>query len=43
MTGTLRSDFSSDTKAVRIKDRGWPEASRRVDKFAYPRYVNLVD
>jgi hypothetical protein len=25
-TGTLRSDFGSDTKAVGIKDRGWPEA-----------------
>jgi hypothetical protein len=33
----------SDTKAVRIKDRGRPEASRRLDKSAYPRHIELDD
>ena len=26
---------------VRIKDRGWPEASRRLDRFAYPRHIQV--
>jgi hypothetical protein len=34
---------TSDTKAVRIKDRGWPEARRRLDKFAYARHIKLDD
>jgi hypothetical protein len=29
----------SDTKAVRIKDRDWPEASRSLDRLVYPRHI----
>jgi hypothetical protein len=28
---------------VRIKDRGWTEASRRLERFAYPTIYQLVD
>src|SRR6267154_2341002 len=26
-----------------LKDRGWPEASRGLDRFAYPRHIELDD
>jgi len=31
----------SELGYVRIKDRGWPEASRRLDRFAYPDISKL--
>jgi hypothetical protein len=33
----------SDTKAARIKDRDWLEASRRLDRLVYPRHIELDD
>jgi hypothetical protein len=37
-----RMGLVSELGYVRIKDRGWPEASRRLDRFAYRPYSKLV-